>query len=287
MAAAAPSTGNEPVIEADPEVKSSLASIDIFKLELSGLPTLCQTTRIPPNVKFEVDDCEEPWTFQEKFDVVHARYLAAAVKDWPRLTAQAFQFTKPGGYAEFQDYDLEYYSEDGTLGEELSISKWITTLLQASRDFQRDPCPGPKLEGWMRDAGFADVQATRYKIPIGPWPKDKHLKTVGAWNLVQIEEGLEAFTLRLFTQTLGWRTEEVQVLLAEVRKNLRDPKVHAQFDLGILEEQAEGNLKDSDMLIGVTQLRGLWTEARGGGDLTPASLSLLVLKTDTSSDLIK
>ncbi|KAL8958460.1 MAG: hypothetical protein Q9193_004490, partial [Seirophora villosa] len=74
--------------------------------------------RIPPNVKFEVDDCEEPWTFQEKFDVVHARYLAAAVKDWPRLTAQAFQFTKPGGYTEFQDYDLEYYSEDGTLGEE-------------------------------------------------------------------------------------------------------------------------------------------------------------------------
>lgn len=48
---------------------------------------------------------------------------------------------------------------------------------------------------------------------------------------MQIEEGLEAFTLRLFTQTLGWRTEEVQVLLADVRKNLRDPKVHAQFDL--------------------------------------------------------
>ncbi|KAI4119546.1 MAG: hypothetical protein LQ345_000543 [Seirophora villosa] len=223
MAAAAPSTGNEPVIEADPELTNEESD-----------STLGDDV-IPPNVKFEVDDCEEPWTFQEKFDVVHARYLAAAVKDWPRLTAQAFQFTKPGGYTEFQDYDLEYYSEDGTLGEErpnaVPISKWITTLLQASRDFQRDPCPGPKLEGWMRDAGFADVQATRYKIPIGPWPKDKHLKTVGAWNLVQIEEGLEAFTLRLFTQTLGWRTEEVQVLLADVRKNLRDPKVHAQFDL--------------------------------------------------------
>ncbi|KAL9055906.1 MAG: hypothetical protein Q9206_002956 [Seirophora lacunosa] len=314
MAAAAPSTGNEPVIEADPELtneesdstlgddvyhaykdgsyvmpndEAELDRLDVthqkLRILLDDKLLLCpirdpkrvldvgtgtgiwaieygddhpdteivgtdlsptQPSWIPPNVKFEVDDCEEPWTFQEEFDVVHARYLAAAVKDWPRLTAQAFQFTKPGGYTEFQDYDLEYYSEDGTLGEELPISKWITTLLQASRDFQRDPCPGPKLEGWMRDAGFADVQATRYKIPIGPWPKDKHLeqrltfsgpgnaqKTVGAWNLVQIEEGLEAFTLRLFTQTLGWRTEEVQVLLADVRKNLRDPKVHAQFDL--------------------------------------------------------
>lgn len=55
-------------------------------------------------------------------------------------------------------------------------------------------------------------------------------KTVGSWNLVQIEDGLEAFTLRLFTQTLGWKSEEVQVLLANVRKDLRNPKIHAQFD---------------------------------------------------------
>ncbi|KAL8742427.1 MAG: hypothetical protein Q9184_008257, partial [Pyrenodesmia sp. 2 TL-2023] len=55
-------------------------------------------------------------------------------------------------------------------------------------------------------------------------------KTIGAWNLVQIEHGLEAFTLRLFTQMLGWQAEEVQVLLANVRKDLRNPKVHAQFD---------------------------------------------------------
>ena len=56
-------------------------------------------------------------------------------------------------------------------------------------------------------------------------------KTVGSWNLVQIEEGLEAFTLRLFTQVLKWDTKEVEVLLADVRKNLRDPKIHMQFDL--------------------------------------------------------
>lgn len=56
-------------------------------------------------------------------------------------------------------------------------------------------------------------------------------KTIGAWNLVQIENGLEGFTLRLFTQKLGWKSEEVHVLLANVRKDLRNPKIHAQFDL--------------------------------------------------------
>lgn len=50
------------------------------------------------------------------------------------------------------------------------------------------------------------------------------------WNLVQIEEGLEAFTLRLFTTVLGWAIEDVQLLLAGVRKDIRNPKIHAQFD---------------------------------------------------------
>lgn len=27
----------------------------------------------------------------------------------------------------------------------------------------------------MRDAGFKDVQVSKYKIPIGPWAKDPHL----------------------------------------------------------------------------------------------------------------
>ncbi|KAI4227821.1 MAG: hypothetical protein L6R36_002115 [Xanthoria steineri] len=179
-----------------------------------------QPSWVPPNVKFEVDDSEEPWTFREKFDVIHARYLATAIADWPKLVSQAFQFTKPGGYSEFQDYDLVYYSEDGTLTDDLAIQKWITILLQAARDFGRDPCPGPRLAGLMRDAGFQNVEEEKYKIPIGPWPKDKHLG-----------HGLEAFTLRLFTQVLGWKSEEVHVLLANVRKDLRNPKIHAQFDL--------------------------------------------------------
>ena len=51
---------------------------------------------------------------------------------------------------------------------------------------------------------------------------------------MQIEEGLEGFTLRLFTQILGWKKEEVQVLLANVRKDLRNPRIHAQFDLYVL-----------------------------------------------------
>lgn len=56
-------------------------------------------------------------------------------------------------------------------------------------------------------------------------------KMIGSWNLVEIEDGLEAFTVRIFTQFLGWKLEEVQVLLANVRKDLRNPRIHMLFEL--------------------------------------------------------
>ena len=88
---------------------------------------------------------------------------------------QAFEATEPGEWAEFQDFDLKYYSEDGSLKEEHSVQKWITKLLQAAENFGRDPSPGSKLEKYMKEAGFEDVHHEKYRMPIGPWPKDTHL----------------------------------------------------------------------------------------------------------------
>ena len=126
-------------------------------------------------MKFEVDDAEETWTFSEPFDFIHCRYLAAALADWPKLLQQAYQHTRPGGWVEFQDFMLDYYSQDGSLKPEHSVSRWITTLTKACRDAGREPSPGSRLEGWMKEAGFVNVEAHKYLLPIGPWPKDKHL----------------------------------------------------------------------------------------------------------------
>lgn len=49
-------------------------------------------------------------------------------------------------------------------------------------------------------------------------------KTLGSWNLVQVEDGLEAFTLRLFTQALHWKPEEVQVLISKCTERPQGPK---------------------------------------------------------------
>lgn len=136
-----------------------------------------------------------------------------------------------GGWCEFQDFDLQYYSDDGSLKPEDPLLYWISTLLDAARQLKRDPNPGSKLEGWVKDAGFKNVVHKRYKIPIGPWAKDPTLKGIGMLNHMQVNMGLEGLSMRLFTNVLKWKAEEIMVLLAKVRKDLRNPNIHALFDL--------------------------------------------------------
>ena len=42
-----------------------------------------------------------------------------------------------------------------------------------------EPCPGPLLEGWLKDTGAEDVKADKFVWPVGPWPADKHLVRSG------------------------------------------------------------------------------------------------------------
>lgn len=138
----------------------------------------------------------------------------------------------PGGWAEFQDMSTDYYSQDGTYTEKNATWGWNKTFVRACESLGRDPCPGPKLEGWVRDhGGFQSVYHQRFRAPIGPWPKDPYYRDIGMLNLAQILEGLEAFSLKLFCGVLGRTREEVLVELAAVRKELKTGAFHSMFDL--------------------------------------------------------
>ena len=49
------------------------------------------TCRVPPNVRFEIDDVEAEWTYHQYFDFIHCRFMAPAIRDWPRLVRQCFE----------------------------------------------------------------------------------------------------------------------------------------------------------------------------------------------------
>ena len=44
-------------------------------------------------------------------------------------------------------------------------------------------------------------------------------------------EGLEAFTYVIFKRALGYSKQEIDVVCAKIRKEMKDPRIHVYFYL--------------------------------------------------------
>jgi len=53
----------------------------------------------------------------------------------------------------------------------------------------------------------------------------------GAWTLENISSGLHGLSSAVFTRVLGWSPEELEVLLGQVREDLKDTRVHAYWPM--------------------------------------------------------
>ncbi|KAF2108242.1 S-adenosyl-L-methionine-dependent methyltransferase [Lophiotrema nucula] len=197
-----------------------------------------QPSWVPPNLRFEVDDIESGWAFGTPFDFIFCRTMLFAISDWPKLVKQAYNNLKPGAWVEFQDWDTGFYSEDESCNPSSHTAKFMRLLNDASRRLGKEPSPGPKLEQWVTDAGFRNVTHRKFKLPVGPWPKSQQQKEIGTFNLTQVVEGLEAYSMRLFTSALGWQPEEVEVFCAHVRAELKDQRsAHRLVDYHVVYAQ--------------------------------------------------
>lgn len=72
-----------------------------------------QPVYVPPNLHFEIDDCEQEWPFPHNhFDLVHIRNLSGAVRDWKKLYAQAFRCVCVGPTRNKMRNNMERRDED-------------------------------------------------------------------------------------------------------------------------------------------------------------------------------
>jgi hypothetical protein len=84
---------------------------------------------------------------------------------------------------------------------------------------------------YMKEAGFEDVTETRLKIPSSPWPKEKRLKLIGAFEMHNMVRGLSAMSLRMFAKAYGWTQEQTEAFLVQVRKDASNLRYHTYWDL--------------------------------------------------------
>lgn len=170
--------------------------------------------RVAPNVKFLIDDIEQPWVYSKPFDFIHARSLALSIRNYKKLIKQAYELshpkptlptpqplplphspfflsfflcqssltdldsnTVPGGWVEVQDWDARLRSDDGST-KGTSIEQCFDVILRGFEKAGIETCPEPYLKDWFREIGFEDIHEKRFVVSMGSWPKDKHLVRV-------------------------------------------------------------------------------------------------------------
>ncbi|KAL1870014.1 hypothetical protein VTK73DRAFT_2823 [Phialemonium thermophilum] len=74
----------------------------------------------------------------------------------------------------------------------------------------------------LRQAGYVNVTERVFQIPIGTWPKNRILKTVGLYWRTILLDGIQAIALGPLTRGCGWTREMVEVFLVDVRKAYHD-----------------------------------------------------------------
>ncbi|KAL8695154.1 MAG: hypothetical protein Q9218_000322 [Villophora microphyllina] len=184
---------------------------------------------VPENLRFEIDDCEAKfWTWPEDhFDYIHSRFMIASIGNWASLIRKAYKHTKPGGYFELQELDCRFASDDGTLLPTSNLAYWSDLIVEAAAKYNRPIPHYTEYFGWFEKAGFTDIQQVVFKSPTNTWPKDRTLKEAGKYQLVAHLEGLEGISLGLLTRGLEWKAEEVKILMAKIRPELKSKAIHS------------------------------------------------------------
>ncbi|KAG4431839.1 hypothetical protein IFR05_012677 [Cadophora sp. M221] len=213
------------------DIGDEYPSASVLGIDLSPI----QPVWVPPNVKFMVDDFESPWLHgRDRFDFIHARHTSVAVKNMPKLLAQAYESMKPGGWIEVQEMHHRAHCDDSTMPEDYLVQEWLKFVAQGLAVLGPDLLGAVKNAQYLRDAGFVNIEERIFKIPIGTWPKNRTLKMVGFYGRTMIYDGLEGNSLGPFTRGLGWTSEEVQVFLVNVRKALMDSSVHSYLPFHVV-----------------------------------------------------
>ncbi|KAL0941929.1 uncharacterized protein CTRU02_204692, partial [Colletotrichum truncatum] len=201
--------------------------IEVLGVDLSAI----QPQFVPPNVKFEIDDIEEPWLFKHPFDYIHSRIMTSSIGDWRGYLQKCYDGLAPGGYLELNEIDVFPTSDDGTLTEDLALSRCMRLLGDAMAKIGRAFQSIPELRDIMIEIGFRDVTLNRFKWPSNTWPRHAKYKELGLWNNENQISGFEGYTMAPFTRIHGWTSKEVQVFLIDVRKDINNRNIHAYWPI--------------------------------------------------------
>ncbi|KAI4101255.1 MAG: hypothetical protein LQ339_005182 [Xanthoria mediterranea] len=209
------------------DMADAYPDVEIYGIDLSPI----QPRWSAPNVKYQVDDVEQPWTYPSShFDFIHTRIMLGSLRDWPNFFTQCIKHLRPGGYVECQEIAVDARTDDDSFPENSALTKWCDIQQEAMWKIGMElKITGNMIKDQMVGAGFVDVVVKEFKTPIGQWPKDPKMRETGAFQLVAMLEGIGGLTMALWTRLLGWKKDDVEEELVKVRKEMESTSVHSYW----------------------------------------------------------
>lgn len=119
---------------------------------------------VPPNLQFEVSDCEDDWNFSSQFDLIHMRNMSGAISDWTRLLSQAHRFLKHEGWLDTANFDVWLESNNGALPEDSALARWRSLLAEGISRAGKDPRSARLVRERVEAAGFSSVTEEIFKV---------------------------------------------------------------------------------------------------------------------------
>lgn len=206
------------------DMADQFPSAEIIGTDLSPI----QDSTARPNVRFEVDDANAEWTYPESsIDFVHIRGLTGCIRDWPYLYQQCYKHLKPGGWFEHLEWSMNTNAdpESDNHADKL-YTAFSTSVMSIGEQRGMTYKIVDRMKEYMEDAGFVDIVETRFIWPIGPWPKDPHLKELGRWGERNWVDGIEDWVLAIYTRHLGKTYADVQAFARDLRSVVKARQNH-------------------------------------------------------------
>ncbi|RDW88482.1 hypothetical protein BP6252_00514 [Coleophoma cylindrospora] len=212
------------------ELASEIPTAKVIGTDLSPI----QQKLVPDNCRFLVDDAEDPWQYEQPFNLIHARMVAACFKSHYRIFQSAFENLDPGGYLELQDtspFECIDDSENGT-----AFLNWRKLANEGVKSLGLNFDQAPLYKSYMEEIGFVDVVQKKYAWPIGPWAKGAEMKKIGIWTREDVLQGMQGWTMAALTRGLGMAKPEVENLLVAVKKEILSGMIHTYMPMSALLE---------------------------------------------------
>ncbi|RSL83616.1 hypothetical protein CDV31_016811 [Fusarium ambrosium] len=198
----------------------------------------------PPNLRFEIEDCRQDWTFDDsRFDFIHMRDLVGGIKDWLRLFREAFRCTSPGGLIESHEHSFIFQSDNKSI-EPGSALGWMGKIFMEAGDktgYSFAVVDEGVQKERMEEAGFVDINEEVKRMSISQKHEDPRLREISLIAYKALLHDLEGRLLYVTTQILRWPEKQTSFFAMEVREQLKRMDVYVAHKIVVGRKPESGS----------------------------------------------